>query len=91
MGNNKSTLTLRSNEVFVDVNSGLGNQLFMIAAAYAYCLEHDKKLVLLDNVKYRYWDNLLFNCRQFLRPNLYKNVKAQHQHIEKKFTYNKIP
>jgi hypothetical protein len=91
MGNHKSTLTLRSNEVFIDVNSGLGNQLFMIATAYAYCQEHDKKLVLLDNVKHKYWDNIMGNCRQFLRPNLYKNVKSQHQYNEKEFMYSKIP
>lgn len=91
MGNSKSTLTLRSNEVFVDVNSGLGNQLFMIASTYAYCLDNDKRLVLLDNVKYKYWGNILNKCQPFLRPNIYKNVKSHQYYTEKSFTYNKLP
>ena len=91
MGNSKSTLTLRTNEVFVDVNSGLGNQLFMIAAAYSYCLNNDKKLVLLDNVKYKYWSNILNKCQPFLRPNIYKNIKSHQYYAERSFTYNKLP
>jgi hypothetical protein len=91
MGNSKSTLTLRSNEVFVDVNSGLGNQLFMIATAYVYCMDNNKRLVLLDNVKYKYWNNILNKCQPFLRPNIYKNVKSQYYYSEKSFTYNKLP
>lgn len=93
MGNNKSTLTLRSNDVFIDVNSGLGNQLFMIAAAYAYSLRHNKNLVLATDIraKYTYWNTILYKCNKFLKNQSYKNIRAQQYYMERKFTHSKIP
>jgi hypothetical protein len=93
MGNNKSTLTLRTNDVFVDVNSGLGNQLFMIATAYAYSLRHNKNLVLANNIrsKYTYWNNILYKCNGYLKNQSYKNIKSQQYYAERKFTYTNIP
>jgi len=93
MGNNKSTLTLRTNDVFVDVNSGLGNQLFMIATAYAYSLRHNKNLVLASSIraKYKYWNTILYKCNKFLKNQSYKTIRAQQYYSERKFTHTKIP
>ncbi len=93
MGNNKSTLTLRSKDVFIDVNSGLGNQLFMIATAYAYSLRHNKNLVLAPNIqsKHKYWNNILIKCTKFLKEQSYKNIRAQQYYMERKFTHTNIP
>lgn len=85
MGNKKSTLA-NNNEVYVNLNSGLGNQLFMIANAYSYCLEYNKKLKL-PKIKSKYWDNILWKCNSFTVTD---RVKTDVVFRERNFSFSKI-
>jgi hypothetical protein len=98
MGNKSTVYKAPKNEVYIDLKSGLGNQLFMIAAAYAYTLEHNKQLCMptawikpaIDRPVY--WDNILSKCRQFLTIDTpIENIKIHSYHQEKAFTYISIP
>lgn len=69
---------------------GLGNQLFMIANAYAYSLRTKSNFLLEDKIHYGnralYFNNLLINLNKYLGNNI-NTLKV----LEKNFHYNPIP
>jgi hypothetical protein len=91
MGNNSSR---NKNDVLINLNSGLGNQYFMIAAAYAYCLKYHKNLKIptswkgISKSRPSYWNTLLVNCQPYLIDNL-KLVGIKYK--EPSFAYKEIP
>lgn len=85
MGNKKSTLA-NKDEVYVNINSGLGNQLFMIANGYSYSLSHGKNLKLPVRQS-KYWDTILWKCKEFL---VNEKVKTDVMFREKNFYFTKI-
>jgi hypothetical protein len=73
----------------VDVMGGLGNQLFQIAAALSYAIDHDMNLTLIPRRSLRndfYWDTML---KSF--SHLVGSVESETKYIEKSFSYNIIP
>lgn len=98
MGNKSTVYKAPKNEVYIDLKSGLGNQMFMIAAGYAYTLEYNKQLCMptvwnkptIDRPIY--WDNILSRCHQFLTIDTpIENIKIYSYHQERSFTYKSIP
>ncbi len=77
---------------YVKVNSGLGNQLFQVAAGVAYCKKTNKNLRLLveeKNERGYYWETVLSNYKDCVvkrttKPNIYK-------YVEPCFDYREIP
>jgi hypothetical protein len=73
---------------------GLGNQLFIIAATYAYCLENDRRFFItktwenISESRPSYWNNLLKNITSFVSE---EQIKRTTVYQEKDFSYNKIP
>ena len=97
MGNKVAVYKAPKNEVYIDLKSGLGNQMFMIAAAYAYTLEHNRQLCMptawINPAVDRpvYWNNILENCRQFLTIDTpIQNIKIYTYYQEKSFTYSPL-
>lgn len=70
----------------IHLHSGLGNQLFMIATAYAYSLRHQKTLYL--NNKTKYFNNVLKKCNQYLSK---QKISGFDKYTEVDFLYNEIP
>ena len=82
--------------VGVELDAGLGNQLFMIATAYAYSLEHNKKLYIskfwpgISASRPAYWNSILLSCIPHLKTrNLSKFISEEYK--EKSFEYRLIP
>jgi hypothetical protein len=80
--------------VSVNIMGGLGNQLFQIAAAYAYSKKENCKLEIINKKnnynRPLYWDNLLKNIKPYLVEHLpeslehwYENKAAQFNEIKK--------
>lgn len=82
------------NNVYVALVGGLGNQLFQVAAGYAYSRKHDKNLVL-DISK---WGAHQGRSPDQYRNNLFCNFKYSTYHTrnvipihEKRFNYDPLP
>lgn len=69
---------------------GLGNQLFMIANAYAYCLKTKSNFLLEDKIhcgnRPSYFNNLLINLNKYIG-----NTSNFSRHSESFFHYSLIP
>lgn len=82
------------NNCYISLAGGLGNQLFQIAAGYAYAKEYGKNLVVYT----QNWSGSQGKHPDTYRNTLYKNFKFTH-HIsdtytnifEKRFNYDPIP
>jgi hypothetical protein len=81
-------------ECYVALAGGLGNQLFQVAAGYAYSRKYDKNLVL-DISK---WSAHQGRCPDQYRNNLFHNFKYSTYHTrdaipihEKRFNYDPLP
>jgi hypothetical protein len=81
------------NWIHGDVCQGLGNQMFMLANAYAYSLRHKTKLTVsgkwkeLSKERPSYWDNVLHKFKKFT----YDDRKVGDVYTEPEFKYNEIP
>ena len=81
------------NWIHGDVCQGLGNQMFMLANAYAYSLRYKTKLTVsgkwkeLSKERPSYWDNLLHKFKKFT----YDDRKVGTIYTEPEFKYNEIP
>jgi hypothetical protein len=64
--------------VSVNIEGGLGNQLFKIASAYSYSKDYNLKLeiehILNNNNRPVYWDNILKNIKPYLVSNKQNNL-----------------
>ena len=75
------------------LTGGLGNQLFIIATTYAYCLENNFRFFLtkewkgISKSRPSYWDNLLININSFITE---EQVKLTKSYFEREFSYKKI-
>ena len=77
-------------EVTVQLMGGLGNQLFQVAAAYAYAKRHNKQLVLNTTViggRPTYYDTWLHAFSKHINPRFI----ARTQYNEPFFHYKSIP
>lgn len=76
------------------IMGGLGNQLFMIANAYAYALRNNFEFILDDKKdcgpRPVYYDNLLINLRKYIKDTKSEFVKIVENgdSILQKFNYN---
>ena len=76
-------------ECFVHLLGGLGNQLFQIAAGFAYCMRTNRRLVIsagTEGGRPTYWDSFIEKCAQYIGP---KNSKSIWN--EPHFHYREIP
>jgi hypothetical protein len=95
MGNHNSKVN--QNAVIGQMTGGLGNQLFVIAATYAYCKKYNKNFYITaswkDYSKERpdYWDNILSFIK--LNRNLVFNsqIKKVKSYEYKSSEYKEIP
>lgn len=77
----------------IEVKGGLGNQMFMIAAAYAHAKDGQLRLSIgatQTNARPFYFDSFLRNCKRYVAgplPNIPKRFKWEEPH----FHYAKIP
>jgi GR25 family glycosyltransferase involved in LPS biosynthesis len=84
MGNKQSNSKNENIAVIGRITGGLGNQLFVIAATYAYSKKYNKRFFLTKNTESKnveYWNNILSNIksenilifdRQIKKTNLYE-------------------
>jgi GR25 family glycosyltransferase involved in LPS biosynthesis len=91
----KKTVILRDDECYAQLMGGLGNQLFIIATAYAYCLRYRKKLYLskvwegIRDDRPSYWNTLLKSLNKYTIDKIPdKNVNIYN---EPTFGYKQIP
>ena len=80
--------------VFITVCGGLGNQLFQIAAAYAYAKRNNGNLKILskklsDDGRPLYWDSILSRCKKYLVIEIPNNLEIWKETQE--MTYCNIP
>ncbi len=71
-----------SGKCILKVYGGLGNQLFQIATAIAYCAEHNKELELVPcdtNRRTYYWHSLLYHFAQLVRHSLPSHCPIWHE------------
>ncbi len=89
------TPILKDDECYAQLMGGLGNQLFIVAASYAYSLKHCKRLYLpkvWDGIREdrpSYWNTLLKNLNRFTIdkiPDTKLNI-----YNEPTFGYKQIP
>jgi hypothetical protein len=80
--------------ITINLQGGLGNQLFQIITAMAYCIEHNEKLVI-SNTKWDselrpvYWDTLLKKLRDNIDPKL--KIDTMPKITENGFHYTPLP
>jgi hypothetical protein len=81
------------NNCYVELVGGLGNQLFQIAAGYAYSRENNKKLKLAV----KHWNAGQGSNPSFYKENIFKNFEFCHEPLEeyvtlreKRFNYDKL-
>jgi hypothetical protein len=91
----KKTLILKDDECYAQLKGGLGNQLFIIANAYAYSLKYHKKLYLskvwegISEDRPNYWNTLLQNLNKYTIDKIpTENIQI---YKEPSFGYNPIP
>ena len=90
------TLQSRKEYVTVDLQGGLGNQMFQVATAYAYARKHNKTLVFDHSVavispnadvpRKSYFSTMFRDTEHFDVKGLYWN-----EYVEPEFSYQKIP
>src|SRR6185437_14694511 len=76
---------------YIAVSNGLGNQLFQIAAAIAYCKKTNKQLrILVDpcNPRGFHWEETLQHYKDLV---VYTVPQGVIEYREPEFNYNKIP
>lgn len=80
--------------VYVTLIGGVGNQLFQIAAAYAYAKKHNKRLILDDSK----WHSSQGNHPSVHKNGLYQNFFFSSYHpktptnlFESRFNYDELP
>lgn len=82
-----------SNNCYISLAGGVGNQLFQIAAAYAYSVEHNKKLIL----DFSEWSGSQGNHPSIYKNTLYRKFEfgvhpeETKEYVEPCFNYSKIP
>jgi hypothetical protein len=83
------------NNCYVNPIGGLGNQLFIIAAGYAYAKKHNKKLIIVpDNWKAGQGNSILsykdtlFKNFEYGSPPFTRDVITVH---ERRFNYDELP
>lgn len=83
--------------ISIDIQGGLGNQLFMIFATFAYGIKHNVKVVFPyhkgSNNRGTYWDTLFTNISMFttLNPENQIDIKSFKKYIEPRFLYDPLP
>jgi hypothetical protein len=70
--------------VSVKIQGGLGNQMFQLAAAYAYAKQNNGKLIVLRNKiepdgRSLYWDNMLYRFQDFLVDRLPNSLEQWYE------------
>ncbi len=89
------TVVLRDSGVYAELTGGLGNQLFVIATAYAYSLRYGKKLYLskewtgMKADRPSYWDTIFENIKRYASD--MSNLKNLRTYVESTFGYQEIP
>lgn len=81
------------NYVSINLEGGLGNQLFKIFCLISYCLKHNKKFILprllpKNDKRKTYWNNIFKSIYKYTYNS---NYKFNHIYNEKNFFYNDIP
>lgn len=76
--------------VYINIQGGLGNQMFQLATAYAYAKQNNGKLLVLRNKKESdgrslYWDNMLYRFQDFLVDKLPEGLEQWHESGPTKF------
>jgi hypothetical protein len=83
--------------ISIDIQGGLGNQLFMIFATFAYSIQHNVKVVFPfhngSNNRGTYWDSLFSDLTIFTtkNPNNNVDVSSFNRFNESTFTYQPLP
>ena len=83
--------------ISIDLMGGLGNQLFMLFATFAYGIQHNQKVVLpIHNGtpnRGTYWENLFSHLTMFttMHPENQYNIHEFTQYKEPCFSYRPLP
>lgn len=84
--------------IFIDINGGLGNQIFQIFAGISYSLENNIEFFLPLERKKKgfckfYWNNIFQELKKYTKNNYYTNkiIRRYYIYRELKFEYKKIP
>lgn len=81
--------------VYVNLEGGLGNQIFQVANGYAYSQKHGKKLILDDSN----WNAQQGNSPRMYQETIFRNFeyidknkrRINQEYMEPKFNYVEIP
>lgn len=77
--------------ITININKGLGHQLFKIATAYSYAIENNKSLIFINDINNKtYWDSLFSNKLNILDKKEFDNIEFIKEKELKPYIYSEF-
>lgn len=77
--------------ITININKGLGHQLFKIATVYSYAIENNKSLIFLNDINNKtYWGSLFSNKLNILDKKEFDNIEFIKEKELKPYIYSEF-